>query len=781
MKRFKLELLLSRLLSKDVQAHSNIAGSCRFYFSSSLTPAESVAHILQSEFGSVDDGLSSSSSSPKMYKQKTSNTPAGSVNKGCRGPHFNHDEQHDNPQLAHQQILEFKQGRDNPYLYTPHCKPQGPGNLHAENIIVKHGTADSHSIGHVSLPFHDPSAENEDGNKGTLGNTNSETCAQPIPTPPGPCIKTSQDIIKLLVDRVNTQSWLALNKDIQDFNIEIKPKEVAWVLKVLKNPSRAKELFVWAAQRPGYAHDATCYAVMIESFGDSSDLMFLDDLLSEMEKNSIRLSISTVNRLIGTYAAGDEIDKAEQYFLKLQNLGMQPTAFTYKCMLQAFAKAGKCEKAMDMYTKMQKEGQPIDILCYNMLLDGLSRNGQAESAWKIFEEMKSCGDMADVYTYTILARSYGQAGKVGKALNLLEEMVQNGVEPNKHTYNTVLEALAKVQGKHDHAVRIFKKMLKDGIYPDVVSCCSILKALCRGQQVGQTRDLALGIKNKAVRKEVCEGFIKGLARMGHLQDVRALFNMIKADNLQPSLATYVNMIDALCRGGETIEATSLLKEVEGKAGGVPLTTYNTVLVALRNNNQVQEAYDIFRQMKERGPLPDVVSYNILIAGLTKIKQLPRAERLFEEMNRSGCFPNGITFNSLLHSFARLGDVRSVRKLLQMMHEKEVTPDIITYNCTIECFGKAGKPKIALKVFKEMKEKGVSPSFVTYNLVLHALAEAGSTDEALSVFEQMKEQGFVPDALTFTILRRVYNRDPQLDKTKLVEEIRKAGLAYELSV
>ncbi|MCO5551632.1 hypothetical protein L7F22_005136 [Adiantum nelumboides] len=238
--------------------------------------------------------------------------------------------------------------------------------------------------------------------------------------------------------------------------------------------------------------------------------------------------------------------------------------------------------------------------------------------------MKSRGNPIDVYTYTIVARSYGQAGMAGKALDLLEEMVKNGVEPNKPTYNVLLDAFAKAQCKPDDAIKFFKKMLTSGIYPDALSCRSLLTVLSRGRRVGQTRELALWIKDVGVRKEVCENFIRGLAKAGHLQDVRALFRMIKADNLQPSLSTCLSMIDALCRGAEPNEAMLILREVEDRAVVVPLLTYNYILGALRNNDQFQLAYDLFRQLKERGPSPDVVSYNIIISGLIKLRQLPHA-------------------------------------------------------------------------------------------------------------------------------------------------------------
>ncbi|MCO5551631.1 hypothetical protein L7F22_005136 [Adiantum nelumboides] len=356
-------LSLNRLLFEKALHH--------FATLRSPSPAESVARILQSEFGSPDG------SSPALTtcKQKAPERGADSVSTDSCRPQSEHQQQHDSPQCeTDSPVLDPKHGQYSPYFQTRECKQNDPRDM---DRAFNHGNADSHSSGLVSPP----SPRDGSDTACICENANSGRCAHDShPSKalkqPAFCIKTSQDIIKLLIERVNAQSWIALNKDIEEHSIEIRPKEVAWVLKVLKDPNRARDLFIWAVQRPGYAHDATCYAIMIDLLGDNPDHVFLNNLLAEIEKKHIQLNVSTISRLIGIFASGDEIDRAEHYFLKLQNLGLQPNAFTYKCMLQAFAKAGKCKKAFDMYRAMQREGQPIDLITFNMLLDGLSRNGQ---------------------------------------------------------------------------------------------------------------------------------------------------------------------------------------------------------------------------------------------------------------------------------------------------------------------------------------------------------------------------------------------------------------------
>ena len=226
-----------------------------------------------------------------------------------------------------------------------HAHGHGYGNANEDHVH-------NHGYGHV------------DG--GDVNDKNKESSSK----------KSSQEIIKILMDRVHTKSWIELGRDIDKYGIELTPKEVAWVLKVQKSASRAWSLFNWASRQPSYTHDSSCFAIMIEILSRDANYSLLENLLLEMERVQIPYTVSTINRLIGVYSSGDNIKKAEKYYDKLEKLGIKPNAYTYKCMVQAFAKAGKCEKAMEIYELAQKRNQPLDIIAYNMLLDGLSRNGQ---------------------------------------------------------------------------------------------------------------------------------------------------------------------------------------------------------------------------------------------------------------------------------------------------------------------------------------------------------------------------------------------------------------------
>lgn len=588
---------------------------------------------------------------------------------------------------------------------------------------------------------------------------------------------TSTEVIRLLVDRLKTRSWLELDKDMRMRRIEPMPSEVAWVLRVQKNCTRAWEFFKWAASRPGYKHDSTCYGIMIELLGRFAEYSLLEELLAEMERLKVPCTVSTVNTLIGIYSAAENIDRAEQHYLKLEQLNLRPSAYTCKCMLQAFAKAGRFSKASEIYRTVQRERLPLDNISYNMLLNALFKNGEEESAWNVFKDMKQIGNVADVYTYTILARSLGQAGMVNRALELLDEMAAEGVKPNTYMFNTILGK----QDKADEGIKLFKKMLNVGVEPDFSSYRAIVKLLCKGRQLGGAFELLKLIKEKPVRKVAYQSFIKVLGNMGYIREVRTLFQGMEHENLKPSVGVYLSMIDAFCRAAEPDEALVVMKEMNQNGCRPPTTTCNSIISALGKSNKLQVAYELFKEMKEKGPPPDTVTYNCLITGLAKAGKVGLAEDLFDEMERSGCLPNVVSYNSLMHSFGRMGDVDSACRLLQLMQDKGITPDVITYNSVIQCFGRAGKADTALAIFKEMREKGCSPSFLTYNNVLQSLAKAGMVDSVLSLYKQMKEQGFVPDARTFRTLSLVYESSPHLDKRQLKAEIHIAGLAHEVTV
>ena len=204
--------------------------------------------------------------------------------------------------------------------------------------------------------------------KDTPLKTPSEDALNP---PQGPARLSSYGIIRLLMSRVSAKNWIELDRDMRNYRIVLRPSEVAWVLKVEKNPHKAWDFFNWASRRPGYRHDSTCFLIMMESLGKCSAFTLIEDLLSEMERLGIPYDSLMLNRLIEIYSSCTDLNKVRSYFQKLRELHEEPSCETYKFMLLSFAKTGDFEKALEMYGLIHKRHEILDVSVYNALFDAL--------------------------------------------------------------------------------------------------------------------------------------------------------------------------------------------------------------------------------------------------------------------------------------------------------------------------------------------------------------------------------------------------------------------------
>lgn len=77
------------------------------------------------------------------------------------------------------------------------------------------------------------------------------------------------------------------------------------------------------------------------------------------------------------------IEKAEHYFLQLQEEGLQPETRIYTEMLAAYMLVDKVDKAMNMYRMMKDSGCEPNELTYTILLKNLQRLGEVDTIQEV--------------------------------------------------------------------------------------------------------------------------------------------------------------------------------------------------------------------------------------------------------------------------------------------------------------------------------------------------------------------------------------------------------------
>ncbi|WVY93727.1 hypothetical protein V8G54_032815 [Vigna mungo] len=545
-----------------------------------------------------------------------------------------------------------------------------------------------------------------------------------------------------------------LSDYLQSLSLSLSPLEASEILKNLKSPSLALKFFHFCPSlSPDFRHESFTYNRLFLILSKSTNPARFDqarDLLSQMHRNAVRGSISTVNILVGFFGSGEDLERCVALVKKWD---LRLNAYTYKCLLQAYLRSRDSSTAFQVYRDMVTRGYKLDIFGYNMLLDALAKDEKVDKAYKVFEDMmKRRYCEPDVFTYTIMIRMTGKAGKTEESLAFFEAMLAKGCTPNVIGYNTMIEALAKGR-MVDKAILLFSKMVENDCQPNEFTYSVILNLLVAEGKLNEL-DNIVDISKKYMNKQIYSYFVRTLSKLGHASEAHRLFCNMWNFHDKGDKDACMSMLESLCSAGKMTEAIDLLNRIHEKGITTDTIMYNTAFTALGRLKQISHIHDLYEKMKQDGPPPDIFTYNILISSFGRAGRIDLAVKFFEELENSDCKPDVISYNSLINCLGKNGDIDEAHMRFKEMQEKGLNPDVVTYSTLIECFGKTDKVEMACRLFDEMLAEECTPNLITYNILLDCLERCGRTAEAVDLYSKLKQQGLTPDSITYTVLERL---------------------------
>lgn len=169
--------------------------------------------------------------------------------------------------------------------------------------------------------------------------------------------------------------FLDLSEYLQALNVPPTTSEVSEILKALKSPTLALELFHFCRSHvPSFRHDAFTYNRILLILSKSSLPNRIDkmkEIIDLMERSRTTGNISTVNIMIGAFNTVDGLEKCLEL---LKKWGLQLTCYTYKCLLQAYLRANDLNRALQIYGQIRRKGYTLDSFGYNMLLHAIAKD-----------------------------------------------------------------------------------------------------------------------------------------------------------------------------------------------------------------------------------------------------------------------------------------------------------------------------------------------------------------------------------------------------------------------
>lgn len=282
------------------------------------------------------------------------------------------------------------------------------------------------------------------------------------------------------------------------------------------------------------------------------------------------------------------------------------TEATYAAMLEACVNCGAMDDAVtifrEMREKMPERTQTGSV--HAVLIRGFAQRKEMHRAMQVYDEMKQQGVPATLVTFNTLIDACARVGDMSRSAGLFSEMIAGGVEPDLITYSTAIKGYC-AQGDFDHALQLFGLMQRKGIKPDAVLFNSILDGCAKRQMRGLTESVLADME------------VAGIA---------------------PSNITLSILVKLYGRCRDINKAFEVVKEIPERFGiRVNAHVYTCLMTACITNggsSGLPRALAVFDEMRQCGCAPDAKTYQTLVNGCLKQGEIHRAVQVVDEALRA---------------------------------------------------------------------------------------------------------------------------------------------------
>ncbi|RVX09570.1 Pentatricopeptide repeat-containing protein [Vitis vinifera] len=316
---------------------------------------------------------------------------------------------------------------------------------------------------------------------------------------------------------------------------------------------------------------------------------------------------------------------------------------------------------------------------------------------------------------------------------ILEELKNSNIQIPPPTFSVLIAAYAK-SGMAEKAVESFGKMKDFGCKPDVFTYNSILHVM--------------------VQKEV---FLLALA----------VYNQMLKLNYNPNRATFVILLNGLCKNGKTDDALKMFDEMTQK--GIPPNTmiYTIILSGLCQAKRTDDVHRLLNTMKVSGCCPDSITCNALLDGFCKLGQIDEAFALLQLFEKEGYVLGIKGYSSLIDGLFRAKRYDEVQEWCRKMFKAGIEPDVVLYTILIRGFCEVGMVDYALNMLNDMTQRGLSPDTYCYNALIKGFCDVGLLDKARSLQLEISKNDCFPTSCTYTILICGMCRNGLLDEARQI--------------
>merc|ERR1719248_150663 len=300
--------------------------------------------------------------------------------------------------------------------------------------------------------------------------------------------------------------------------------------------------------------------------------------------------------MIKAYGRAGNVERVWALWKEMHQRGVNPTAITVGCTVDALVKNGRVEEAWGLVHELLEDDsrkQYVNTVIYSTILKGFVALKQSHKIHAVHAEMRERGIQCNTITYNTMIDACARCGSMGRVPALLEEMKLNHVEPDIITYSTIVKGYC-LSGDVDRGFEVLQEMRRDGKFsPGEILYNSLLD---------------------------------GCAKQHRVEEALRLLEDMRASGVAPSNYTLSILVKLLGRARRLNQAFAIVEEMCSAYGlRANVHVYTCLVQACFQNRQAERALAVHDTMlSEAGCQPDQKFYSALARGCVQAGALGKA-------------------------------------------------------------------------------------------------------------------------------------------------------------
>ena len=327
--------------------------------------------------------------------------------------------------------------------------------------------------------------------------------------------------------------------------------------------------------------------------------------------------------LLNCCAEKKSLEKAEDLFQKMKELGFIETALSYNVMLSLYSQMGKHEKLKVLMQEMEENGIKYDKFTFNIWLNAFAVTSDIEGMEKLLLKMEAEHQAElDFHSYFVAANGYLKAGLPEKAwikLRRSEQVI--GSKERKIAFEHLLTLYAAT-GKKDEVYRIWNLCKSMGrVYNS--GYLSVLSSLVKLDDIDGAEKIFKEWEsvNTLFDNRIANLLISAYCKKGLLEKALAYVERLINSGKEPDGSIWQCLATHCCMDGQMAKAVETMKKaVLASRPGWKFnrSTFAACLEYLKKEGDLKAAHEILGLLRERGLCSNEI-YNRLVDYLNSDK------------------------------------------------------------------------------------------------------------------------------------------------------------------